>query len=64
MEIYNNLLEKGEKYCYLVGSKKTDNEVYAVIELRNKIVHNRYLANEDEARNFLKFVEKVKDDIV
>ena len=48
----------------MVGSKKTDNEVYAVIELRNKIVHNRYLANEDEARNFLKFVEKVKDDIV
>ena len=36
-------------------------DAYGLIELRNKIVHQRYVATETEARDFLHFVETVNE---
>ena len=48
---------------YFEGQKKSDSEIYKIIELRNKIVHDRYQVSKKEASDFLKFVEKAKEDM-
>ena len=40
----------------------SDQDVYELFQLRNKIVHQQYVATEIEARNFLHLVEKVNEE--
>ena len=48
---------------YLRSYVENDNhDAYELIELRNKIVHQRYVATEMEARDFLRLVETVNAD--
>ena len=42
--------------------ENNNHDAYELIELRNKIVHQRYVATETEARNFLRLVETVNAD--
>lgn len=48
---------------YFEEQKKSDSEIYKIIELRNKIVHDRYQVSKKEASDFLKFVEKAKENM-
>lgn len=48
---------------YLRNHVKSDNlDAFGLIELRNKIVHQGYIATEMEARDFLRLVERVNVD--
>lgn len=47
----------------IVNQKNSSYDVYEIIELRNKIVHQRYQATKKEAASFLQFVENEKDNI-
>ena len=48
---------------YLKSHVESNNQdAYELIELRNKIVHQRYVATEMEARDFLHMVEMINAD--
>lgn len=42
--------------------ESSNQDAYELIQLRNKIVHQQYVATEIEARNFLHLVEKVNEE--
>ena len=62
--VYANFTDKIFKVCpNLMEDFKSNNiDGNELFELRNKIMHQGYVATETEARDFLHFVEKINED--